>query len=186
MNGLVYDWNGNLKVRKENGLEYNIDNCDKPDLGFEYDVIIYEDIEVKVVKWNPELSFEEQEVEPLVDEEKDAVEQYIANSEPPIGYTLAQQHVNQVTEYCNVKREQSAETYGFDNFNECVYAGREGSNHPHRSNARRVLEYTDALYCVLENVIGEIQMTREDHLKEVEHYIAKFPQVLVADDSKLV
>ena len=183
MNGLIYDWEGNLKVRKENGLEYSFNNCDKPELGFDYEVLIYEDIEVKIVHWNDELSFDEQEKQPLTDEEKDAVEMYIANSEPPMGHTLQQQFVDRLCDYCNNRRDEVARNYGFDNFMETVYAGREGSNHPHRSNARRVLEYTDAVYNIYEQVVQEIRMTREDHLKDFESYLAQIPVANVADDS---
>lgn len=184
MNGLIYDWEGTLKVRKENGLEYSFNNCDKPELGFDYDVLIYEDIEVKIIKWQDEISFEEQDKEPLSDDEKDAVETYIANSEPPMGHTLQQQFVDRLCDYCNQKRDESANNYGFDNFMETVYAGREGSNHPNRSDARRVLEYTDAVYCVFEQVVQEIKMTREDHLKDYESYLTQIPLANPADDSR--
>ena len=41
---------------KPNGLEWEHKNVDKPELGFEYDVLIYDDIECKVEKWNDEVS----------------------------------------------------------------------------------------------------------------------------------
>ena len=50
MNMFIYDEQGNLTIRKPNGLEYSFNNTDKPDLGFEYDVVVYDDIEVKIVK----------------------------------------------------------------------------------------------------------------------------------------
>ena len=45
----IYDEHGNLTIRKPNGLEYSFNNTDKPELGFEYQVIVYDDIEVKIV-----------------------------------------------------------------------------------------------------------------------------------------
>lgn len=185
MNGLVYDWNGNLMVRKENGLEYTFENCDKPDLGFDYEVIIYEDVEVKILEWNEELSFEDQEKIPLSPEEKDAVEDYILNSEPPLGHSLQQQYVDKLTTAANQMREQEAHIYDFETFMEAVYAGREGSNHPQRANARRVLEFTDALYCVLEQVVSEVVSTREDHLNVYDHYLTRLPIPSQASDSML-
>ena len=44
MNIFIYDEHGNLTIRKPNGLEYSFDNTDKPELGFEYQVIVYDDI----------------------------------------------------------------------------------------------------------------------------------------------
>ena len=49
MNALVYCEFGNLLVRKPNGLEYRFENVDKPDLGFDFDVLVYDQIEVKIL-----------------------------------------------------------------------------------------------------------------------------------------
>ena len=48
MNALIYCENGNLTIRKPNGLEWQHEQVDKPELGFEYDVLVYDDIECKV------------------------------------------------------------------------------------------------------------------------------------------
>ena len=58
MNMFIYDENGNLTIRKPNGLEYSFNNTDKPDLGFEYDVVVYDDIEVKILKWEENKCFD--------------------------------------------------------------------------------------------------------------------------------
>ena len=58
---------------------------------------------------------------------------------------------------------------------EVLIAAREGSAHPHRSNARRVLEYVDALAGVAESVYKEIAITREDTLKSLEDYLLQLP-----------
>ena len=47
MNALIYCENGNLTIRKPNGLEWQHEQVDRPELGFEYDVLIYDDIECK-------------------------------------------------------------------------------------------------------------------------------------------
>ena len=47
-------------------------NVDKPELGFEYEVLIYDDIECKVEKWNDEVELEQQDRLPLSETEKDA------------------------------------------------------------------------------------------------------------------
>ena len=54
-------------------------------------------------------------------------------------------------------------------------ASREGSNHPLRSDSRRVLEYYDAVWNVYMNVANEIQSTREDVLKPYDDYAASIP-----------
>ena len=61
MNMLIYCENGNLTIRKPNGLEYTFENTDKPELGFDYDVLVYDDIEVKILKWKDDTNFEDQE-----------------------------------------------------------------------------------------------------------------------------
>ena len=39
-NALIFTEDGNLFVRKSNGLEYEFQNVDRPELGFEYDVLV--------------------------------------------------------------------------------------------------------------------------------------------------
>jgi len=92
MNMFIYTENGDLHIRKPNGLEYCFNNTDKPNLGFEYDVVIYDDEEFKIVKWQDDVPFEEQVKENLSDIEIDAIEQYIDNSEAPAGVSLASQY----------------------------------------------------------------------------------------------
>jgi len=57
---LIYCENGNLTIRKPNGLQYTFENTDKPELGFHYDVLIYDDIECKIMEWVDGKPFEEQ------------------------------------------------------------------------------------------------------------------------------
>ena len=61
MNALIYCEHGNLWIRKPNGLEWEHKNVDRPELGFEYEVLIYDDIECKVEKWNDEVELEQQD-----------------------------------------------------------------------------------------------------------------------------
>ena len=42
---LIYTEDGVLNIQKPNGLRYIFENCDAPELGFEYDVLVYADIE---------------------------------------------------------------------------------------------------------------------------------------------
>ncbi len=70
------------------------------------------------------------------------------------------------------------DSYGFGCITDVLAAGREGSNHPLRSDARRVLEYHDAVWNVYISVIDEIQNTREDVLKDYYHYESMLPQPL--------
>jgi len=69
MNSLVYTEDSKLIVEKPNGLKYEFDNVDAPDLGFEYDMVVYDDIEVKVLKWDDEKGdFNSQDKIPLTNE----------------------------------------------------------------------------------------------------------------------
>ena len=67
------------------------------------------------------------------------------------------------------------QSYGFTSDVEVVAAGREGSNHPLRSDARRVLEYYDAIWNVYLNIMNEVKETREDLLKDFEFYANQLP-----------
>ena len=59
-----------------------------------------------------------------------------------------------------------------------MYAGREGSNHPFRSEARRVLEFADAIWAICLQTQEEIMATREDHLKPFEEYLVVLPDAI--------
>ena len=185
MNSLVYTEESKLIVEKPNGLKYEFDNVDAPDLGFEYDMIVYDDIEVKVLKWDDNKGdFNSQDKIPLTNEEKDAIETYIANSEPPIGWNLNNQYLRQINEICHQYVDDCSETYGFQNHIECTYGGREGSAHPYRSNAKRVLEYADAVWCIYVQIADEIQSTREDLLKSIDECLQVLPEAQQAPDSR--
>ncbi len=175
MNALIYCENGSLFIRRPNGLEWRHEQVDRPELGFEYEVLVYDDIEYKVEKWNAELPMEEQDRLPLSETDKDAIEAYIENCEPPQGINLNNQFISRISQVVLSNEETQAIKYGFDNIVEVLIAAREGSAHPHRSNARRVLEYIDALACVAEDVYKEISITREDTLKPLEDYLMQLP-----------
>jgi len=175
-NALVYTEEMKLFIRKPNGLEYEFDNVDKPELGFDYDVIVYDDIEQKVVKWDDSKgNFDNQQREELAESEKDAIEQYIEHSEAPMGVNLNSQFCQKISEEVVNKLKECTQSYGFDNLMEVLFAGREGSNHPNRSDARRVMEYGDACYNVSDQIQDQIIATREDQLEEFEHYISGLP-----------
>tara|TARA_B110000444_G_scaffold175698_1_gene164354 strand:- start:202 stop:771 length:570 start_codon:yes stop_codon:yes gene_type:complete len=184
-NALVFTEEGNLFVRKPTGLEYEFQNVDRPELGFEYDVLVYDDIEVKVMQWNSEVSFDMQEKTELTDAEKQMIEQYIDNSEPPLGVNLNNQYLEKLYDDVSSFLSESVDMHGFSNLGEVTFAGREGSNHPHRSNARRVMEYGDAVYNILDQIAAEIMATREDTLKEFSEYKQHLPlPTLIPDHAK--
>ena len=176
MNMLIYCENGNLTIRKPNGLEWTFDNTDRADLGFDYAVLVYVDIEVKIMKWKENVLFDDQEKITLADDEVDAIEQYIDNSAPPEHVNLNNQYSENLVNMCNNYCAEQVSTYGFSDVIECIAAGREGSNHPLRSDARRVLEYYDAVWNVYVNVANEIKSTREDLLLDYEHYANQLPR----------
>ena len=77
--------------------------------------------------------------------------------------------------------EDCSNHYRFPSFAECVYAGREGSNHPFRSEARRVMEFADATWSICFSTQEEIMATREDHLKPFEEYLHILPDPVTPD-----
>jgi hypothetical protein len=176
MNALIYTENNELMITKPNGLHYKFDNVDKPELGFDYDVLVYAEEELKILNWDVQKEFPDQEQIPLSADEKDAVETYIKNSEPPMGVTLNGQYIEQLAYMCNKNVEACAGGFNFSDIAEVVYVGREGSNHPYRSNARRVMEYADALWHIFDQVMNEIVGTREDTLRDFASYVEQLPQ----------
>jgi hypothetical protein len=176
MNMLIYCENGNLTIRKPNGLEWTHDRVDKPNLGFDFEVLIYDDIEVKIPKWEDGKQFDDQDKIQLNDEEVDAIEQYIDNSVAPEGCTMGNQYSNQIATQAQDQINQQVDSYGFPDLMNVVAAAREGSNHPLRSDARRVLEYYDVMWNVYVGVMDEIRSTREDLLLPLDEYQSRFPQ----------
>lgn len=175
-NALVYTEEMKLFIRKPNGLEYEFDNVDKPELGFDYDVIVYDDIEQKVVKWDDSLgNFDSQVREQLNDSEMESIESYIEHSEAPMGVNLNSQFCQKISEEVSNRLKACTQSYGFDDLMEVLFAGREGSNHPHRSNARRVMEFGDACYNVGDQIQDEIVATREDQLTDFGRYLGQLP-----------
>ncbi len=175
MNMLIYCENGNLTIRKPNGLQYTFENTDKPELGFHYDVLIYDDIECKIIEWEDNKPFEEQKQIALNEEEIDAIESYIENSVPPENVSLNGQYSEDLNNQAKQYILEMCNAYGFAHEVEVLMAGREGSNHPYRSDARRVMEYVDAVWNVYVNVMNEIRQTREDTLKPFEDYSSQIP-----------
>lgn len=175
MNALIYTENSQLIIRKPNGLEWDYENVDAPELGFPYDVLVYDDIEVVIENYDHNKKWDDQKQRILTAAEKELIEQYIENSEPPEGVTLNNQFVSNLNEKVKLFVKQFTEDYGFDDLVEVTFAGREGSNHPYRSNARRVMEYADACYVIYDQLVQEIFATREDHLKPIEEYYDQLP-----------
>jgi hypothetical protein len=136
---------------------------------------LYDEDEFKIVNWDEDKPFEEQQQESLNENEKKLLEQYIANSEPPEGVSLVSQIVNRLGDMVDDHVNNMGNDNGFGDFMAAVYAGREGSNHPHRSNARRVLEFADAQHTILADVSSEVHSTREDFLKSFDDYARMFP-----------
>lgn len=176
MNMLIYCENGNLTIRKPNGLEWRHEAVDRPELGFEYDVLIYDDIEVKILEWKDNIPFEEQEKITLTDVELDAIETYIDNSVPPSDVTLQNQYSQQINQIGQDYIQQQINSYGFGDLVEVMAAARDGSNHPLRSDARRVLEYYDVMWNIYVNIMNEVKSTREDLLPRIEEYTTRFPR----------
>lgn len=182
MNALIYTEDQKLIVRKPNGLQYEFDNTDQPELGFDFDVLVYDDIEVIIEKWDNNLCFDDQQQREITQAEKDIIENYIENSEPPAGVTLNNQYAQDLINEVKNNIAEFVDNYGFDDLLEASYAGRDGSNHPYRSNARRILEYADSQYIIYDQLVNEIFSTREDYLKPLHDYINQLPQASLLPD----
>ena len=109
------------------------------------------------------------------EQEIDAVESYIENSVPPDNVSLNGQYSEDLNNQAKQYILDMCNSYGFAHEVEVLMAGREGSNHPYRSDARRVMEYVDAVWNVYVNVMNEIRQTREDTLKSFEEYSSQIP-----------
>ena len=119
MNALIYCENGNLTIRKPNGLEWQHEQVDKPELGFEYDVLVYDDIECKVEKWVENVPLEEQEGIFLIRNRKRFCK-LILITEPPMGVSLNTQYINRVGNVVRSNEETQCIKYGFDNMVEVL------------------------------------------------------------------
>ena len=156
-------------------MRYQFENVDKPNLGFDFDVLVYDNEEFKILSYDDDKSFDEQDKQPLTETDRNAIETYIQNSEPPPNTSLNNQHIDELSQTVYRYSEEQAQQYQFREFLECVYAGREGSNHPFRSDARIVMEYVDSLNIILCQLQDEIIATREDHLREFDYYTNQLP-----------
>jgi len=169
MNALIYDQNCNLTIVKQNGLRIQYDNVDKPGFDFDFDVLVYDKEEFKIVDFSEEKGNENKRIS-LTDDERDQIETYIANAEAPEGVTLNGQFCDDLHNEVAQNIQNLANSLRFENLYEANYAGREGSNHPYRSDARRVLEFADSQYYQLDKTTSEILATREDMLKDYVYY----------------
>lgn len=174
MNAFIYDENGNLSIRKTNGLRWTINQCDKPNLGFEYDIIVYDNEEFKIEKLDPSKDFRSQQV-PLTELDKDAIENFILSTHPPRGFNLNNQYLDDLRDHCDELFHGLINDQGFDNIMSLVLASRQGSNHPKRKMAREVLEFYDAVETQFEITKEEILLTREDNLRDISYYRSNFP-----------
>ena len=70
MNALIFTENNDLKITKTNGLRYEFNNVDKPSLGFDFDIIVYDgDEHWRIEKFDDSQDFETHERIDLTDEE---------------------------------------------------------------------------------------------------------------------
>ena len=80
---LIYDAQNTLVIVKENGLRIIYQNVDKPELGFDYEGLIYDQDEFKILKVNPD-NWDASEKHPLTDEDRDNIERFIDDAEAPM------------------------------------------------------------------------------------------------------
>ena len=182
MNALIFTENNDLKITKTNGLRYEFNNVDKPSLGFDFDIIVYDgDEHWRIEKFDDSKLFEEHEQIALTDEQMSAVEVYIDASEPPLGVNLNDQLIDRLYDFQDNRLNEIASDYGFRDINECSWVGRHGSNHPKRTDARLVMECGDAFAAVTDTLIKEIEVTSEEMLKTFEEYTPYYPTPFLKD-----
>ena len=166
---LIYDAQNTLVIVKETGLRIVYQNVDKPELGFEYEGLVYDQDEFKILEVNPS-NWDASEKHPLTDSERDKIEKFIDDAEAPDGTNLNNQYIDDLYDVVAKNIYQLCIEMRIENLYEATYIGREDSNHPYRSDARRVLEFADSSYSILEQVVGTITRTREDQLKDFDDY----------------
>ena len=82
MNALIYTENSQLIIRKPNGLEWDYENVDAPELGWEYDVLVYDDIEVCIENYDHSKSWDEQDKRSLSPAEKERIVVLLNSPDP--------------------------------------------------------------------------------------------------------
>jgi len=173
MIAFIYTQDNILRLRDQRGLKWEYDGADAPDLGFEYDYLIYDDQKIKVIlerdkDGNPT---GEEKITDLNNEEIDAVENYVMSSEPPADITLNLQYAHDLFDATHMNINEMCNRMRFPNIYEALTAGREGSNHPFRSDARRCLEFFDQAWQIYEQLKVQIMSAPEDQLHPFDHYI---------------
>jgi len=171
---LVYDHDNVLHITNEKGLRWNYDRADKPQFGFDYDHLFF-------VPHDDMFEFElNGETEPMNDEARAEIEEYINLCEPPLELTMSKQYIEDLQEEVRSRQESAAQKLGFftfENIGEIMIAGREGSNDPRRQIARRYLDWYDYLNGTAYRSCEEIHATREEDLKDFPHYRDQLPDV---------
>ena len=125
------------------------------------------------------------ESEPLNEEARAEIEEYIKLCEPPLNLTMAKQYIDDIQESVNGRRRTAFEKLGFfkfDNMTEIMIAGREGSNDPRRQIARRFLDWNDYLVGVAYRICEELNATLDEDLKDFDTYQSQLPDVPPEED----
>lgn len=165
MIAFIYQQDNSLKLRNEKGLRWEYEQTDAPSLGFEYDYIIYDDQKIKIIKKD-----DEEVVTDLTNDEIDAIEKYVLSAEPPEGVCLNQQYADDLWHFTAQNVREMCNQLRFGDIVEANVAGREGSNHPFRSDARRCLEFYDQAYLIFEELKNQIVAAPEDQLQDFDYY----------------
>lgn len=172
MIAFIYDQDNSLKLRDSRGLKWEYQQADAPQLGFDYDFLVYDDQKIKIIlEKDKEGNVTGENITDLTNDEIDAIENYVMGAEPPEGTTLNNQYANDLFDATNNHINEMCHRMRFPNIHEVMVAGREGSNHPFRSNARRVLEFYDQAWQIFEQLKNQIMSAPEDQLHEFEYYI---------------
>tara|TARA_Y100001937_G_C7065886_1_gene306026 strand:- start:133 stop:768 length:636 start_codon:yes stop_codon:yes gene_type:complete len=171
---LVYDHDNVLHITNERGLRWNYERTQKPQFGFDYDYLFYvpvDDLREFEINGN---------TEPLNKEACAEVEEYIKLCEPPLELTMSKQFIEDIQTRVNENRADAMSKLGFFEFSdmgEVMISAREGSNDPRRQIARRFLDWNDFLIGTAYRVCEELKSTRDEDLKDFNHYIESLPEV---------
>ena len=169
---LVYDSDNVLHITNEKGLRWNYEKTQKPQFGFEYDLLFYNpfDNDKHLILNDEEIELEEEAIQ--------EIEEYIRLCDPPAEVTLQAQFIEDLQDEVQDRINRVFEmmdSAGFTNTAELVIASREMSNDPRRQIGRRILDWVDFINGVNYRIREEIQATIEIDLKSFDDYLDQLP-----------
>ena len=172
MIAFIYTQDNTLRLRDQRGLKWEYEQADAPVLGFDYDYLVYDDQKIKIIlEKDKDGNVTGEKITDLTNDEIDAIENYVMSAEAPDGVSLNNQFANELYDFTGQNIHEMCNRMRFPSIQECMVAGREGSNHPFRSDARRCLEFYDQAWQIFEQLKNQIMTAPEDQLQDFQYYM---------------